>query len=463
MKKLLAISIAGVVGLGGLILPNAFKENCLVLKVANWAEYIDEGSEEDGTNHMVDDFETWYEQQTGKKIRVEYCIADDNETLYNMIKMGDHFDLVCPSEYMIMKLVEENRVQKLPLSFFNPTIETNYYAKNVSPFIKETFEKNTIGEEKWSDYAAGYMWGTTGFVYNPNLVEETDVQVWDVFRNLNYAQKITAKNNVRDTYFVGLAMYYDADLRDLKARYERGNITKEYYQAELKWRMNDSSAETMNKVHPILKELAGNLYGFETDEGKTKMLTGDLAINYQWSGDGVYIIDCAEYGEDEKSPLPEEKAVYLNYAIPETVSNLWFDGWTLMKDCKDVEAATMFINFLSRPDNAVRNMQYIGYTSCIGSDTVFEDFVLEYYEAGEDCEETAEYDLNYYFNRNYVEGDESTKDNTYVFSADATQLKRQLFTQYPLEEDLVRCVAMEYFNSDANTRANMMWSDVTFL
>ena len=39
-------------------------------------------------NSLVEDFEIWYQEVTGKPIRVEYCIADDNEILYNMIKMG---------------------------------------------------------------------------------------------------------------------------------------------------------------------------------------------------------------------------------------------------------------------------------------------------------------------------------------------------------------------------------------
>ena len=91
MKKLIAIAAAGIIGLTGLTLTNFISDPRPVLKVANWAEYIDGG---DANSPLIRDFEEWYKQQTGKEIRVEYCIADDNETLYNMIKMGDHFDLV---------------------------------------------------------------------------------------------------------------------------------------------------------------------------------------------------------------------------------------------------------------------------------------------------------------------------------------------------------------------------------
>ena len=107
MKKLIAIAVAGAVGLSGLVISNFAQDNRPVLKVANWAEYIDPGDSEEDINSLVEDFEIWYQEVTGKPIRVEYCIADDNEILYNMLKMGDHFDLICPSEYMLMKLAAE--------------------------------------------------------------------------------------------------------------------------------------------------------------------------------------------------------------------------------------------------------------------------------------------------------------------------------------------------------------------
>lgn len=458
MKKVIAIALAGAVGLTGLICTTFIGDNRPVLKVANWAEYIAPGDEE--TLGLVEEFEIWYEEQTGKRIRVEYCTADDNEILYNMIKMGDHFDLICPSEYMLMKLAAENRLQKLPESFYDTSIETNYYAINVSPYIKNVFDNGKLNDDSsWSEYAAGYMWGTTGFVYNPQSVNEDDVKTWNVFTNSQYYKKITAKNNIRDTYFTGLAMYYEDTLQDLKLKYETGVIQYDEYQSELSLLMNDTSPETMSGVKQKLMAMTDNLYGFETDEGKNDTIAGKITVNYQWSGDAVYIMDSAEYG-DEETEVTEP--LLLNYCIPETVSNLWFDGWTLTKDCKDVEAATMFINFLSMPENAVRNMQYIGYTSCIGSETVFNDFVLDYYEAEEDDENAKNYDLNYFFNPSYNRDDPSTIDEKYIFRAPEDQFKRQLFAQYPMEKDLVRCVAMQYFDSDANSRANSMWSDITF-
>ena len=88
-------------------------------------------------------------------------------------------------------------------------------------------------------------------------------------------------------------------------------------------------------------------------------MTGKVVLNMQWSGDGVYTMDEAE-----------KDGIELSYAVPEEGSNLWFDGFCMMKngisgDAKKKQAAQAFINYISRPDNVIRNMYYVGYTSVI--------------------------------------------------------------------------------------------------
>ncbi|MBQ4269544.1 MAG: hypothetical protein IJB97_07855, partial [Clostridia bacterium] len=68
----------------------------------------------------------------------------------------------------------------------------------------------------------------------------------------------------------------------------------------------------------------------------------------------------------------------------------------------------------------------------------------------EDDETALTYDLSYYFGEGFS------------IQTPSEQLDRQLFAQYPLESTLAHCVAMQYFDRDANTRANLMWSDITF-
>lgn len=414
-----------------------------VLRVASWAEYIDEGGEDgyiENSKPLYEDFEDWYYEQTGEKIRVDYIELSDNEEMYNKINLGNSYDLLCPSEYMIMKLAAEDLIQPFPESFFDTSVETNYYAKNVSPYIENIFRSNTIAgtDSTWADYAAGYMWGTTGFVFNPEKVNAEDMTTWTAFTNSAYNKKITAKNNVRDSYFSGLGIYYEADLLDLKNQLTAGTLSLSDYQAELARLMNDTSSETMGEIETILKSVKKNIQGFETDEAKNDFIAGNIDISYQWSGDAVYIMDEVE----------AESEIACSYSIPEAASNLWFDGWVLMKDA-NVDAATMFVNYVSRPDNVVRNMYYIGYTSCVAGEEVF-DYVAETYGAEENDNTAVSYDLKYFFGDN----------EKYILSTPSEQLTRQLFAQYPDEKTMQRCVVMQYFNEDANTRANLLWQNV---
>lgn len=439
MKKRIALALAALLAASVPLSLSSCSQKVTVLRIASWEEYIDEGGDDsyiEGSNDLVTDFERWYEETYQEKIRVAYIPLQDNEQMYAQIdKFGRHYDLLCPSEYMIMKLAAENRLEKFPEAFFDTSVDTNYYAQNVLPYIKDVFTSNTIGNATWWEYAAGYMWGTTGFIYNQNTVTDANaVKSWNVYFNENYS--ISAKNNVRDSYFAGLGMYYE---QEILSSMDPNSPT---FNSDLTKKMNDVSPEVMSKVEKLLIDMKkkSNFWGFETDNAKSYLLSGDIDISYQWSGDAVYIMDEAE---SEELQTPQT----YGYCIPEAASNLWFDGWVMMKGANQ-KAATAFVNFVSRPDNVVRNMYYIGYTSCVGGQEVF-DYVCETYGAEEDDETAVDYDLSHYFGPGHS------------LSTPLEQTSRQLFAQYPDAESLKRCCIMQYFNAETNKRANTLWKNVS--
>ena len=431
------------------------ENDTIVLRVCNWEEYIDEGGWEDdevidldsgdifGENSMIQDFEQWYQDTYGKKVRVEYSTFGTNEELYSQLNLGNVYDLVCPSDYMIMKLLKEDKLEPLSKEFFDAENENNYYVKGVSPYINGVFEENKIDGKPWVDYAAGYMWGITGMVYNPEEVTEEEASTWTILENPKFYRQVTIKDNVRDAYFPTLAILNRDQLLDPSFRNSAN------YETQLSAIMNDTRKETIDEAEEKLKEIRANVYSFETDSGKADMVTGKVVANLQWSGDGVYALDQAE-----------EDGFYLDWAVPEECTNLWFDGWVMLKsgigqDAAKKQAAEAFINFLSRPDNAVRNMYYIGYTSAIAggdSDVIF-DYLDWTYGAEEDEEDTIEYPVGYFFS-----GDNSDED--YVITAPAEQAHRQLSAQYPSEEEISRSAVMLYFDDEGNKNINQMWINV---
>jgi len=70
------------------------------LYVYNWGEYIDES--------VIDEFEA----ETG--IHVTYDLFETNEEMYPVIEAGAvSYDAVCPSDYMIQKMVENGLLAEI--------------------------------------------------------------------------------------------------------------------------------------------------------------------------------------------------------------------------------------------------------------------------------------------------------------------------------------------------------------
>lgn len=425
----------------------------IILRVSNWEEYIDLGEWDEGSEITLDngaviygerplyeDFEDWYYECYGRKVKVEYSTSGTNEELYNLLTMGDVYDLICPSEYMIMKLMTEGWLQPYSESFYDTSIEENYYARGVSPYIKKTMDSNEINGESWGKYAACYMWGVTGMLYNSDVITESEAGTWKAYDNPKLYKQLTLKDNVRDTYFTALGImkadkFMDPDFKN-----------SEDYHYRLSSEMNDTSPETISEAEDMLSDLVPRVYSMETDSGKTDLLSGKIAANYQWSGDAAYIIN--EAGEDSG----------LKFAVPKECTNLWFDGWVMLEkgingDSEKQHAAEAFVNFMSRPDNAVRNMEYIGYTSSISGgddDTVYE--YIKYRFEPEDMDaRTMQYPLGYFFSGN-------ADDSNYIVNTDTRYADGgELYARYPTQDVMNRSVVMQYFDTDANHAINQMW------
>lgn len=465
VMTMICVSSLMLFGCGG---GTASAAETIILRVSSWEEYIDEGEWDledaielsDGSiicpqNSMLDDFEKWFYETYNRKVKVEYSTFGTNEELYNQMSMGDVYDLVCPSEYMIMKLMAEDMLVPFSEKFYDTDIEENYYAKSVSPYIRNVFDKLAIGGKMLGQYAAGYMWGTLGIVYNPDIITAEEAAHWNLLLVDKYSKQITIKDSVRDAYFAGNSIYNETLINSDEF------VNSDTYKEKLNEILNATDKETIDAVEDILSKIKNNVYSFETDSGKADMVTGKVVANQQWSGDAVYTLDQAE-----------EDGVILCYSAPEEATNLWFDGWCMLKagvgSNEDKRlAAEAFVNFVSRPDNAVRNMCYIGYTSVIsgGDDsTIFDyinyNFAQDEEEAISEGIETVEYLVGYFFTGDFIDAQTDADKKKYTIIAPEEQTRRQLFAQYPTEDVMKRSIVMEYFDKSENELINQMWLNV---
>ena len=331
MKKIL-IAIALVLALAG-----CSEDRSQVLKVYNWADYIDED--------LLDEFEQWYEEETGEKVEIIYQTFDINETMLSKIELGhEDYDVVCPSDYIIERMLKNDLLLPLDRNFG----ETEDYISNVAPYISDKLGQIEENGRNARDYSVGYMWGTVGLIYNPKYIAEEHVSSWDVLRNPAYSGKVLMKDAFRDVYTAFLVA-----------------LNKEAIDAgekSLETLTYDTSDESIALVEEYLNSFRDGVCGWEADFGKEQM-TKELAwINLSWSGDAQWAIDeAAEIGME------------LKYNIPETGSVIWFDGWVIPKYARNVKAANYFINFMCKPENALRNMDMTGYVSAIGGDMILEN------------------------------------------------------------------------------------------
>ena len=353
MKKIFAFLACLLLSLQALSL--SAKDRKDILKVYNWSDYIAEG--------VIEDFEAWYKEQTGEEIEVVYMTFDVNEAMLSKIEKGhEDYDLVCPSDYIIERMLNNGLLLPLDMSVLGDT--PNYIAANRSPYIEQMFRSINPNIDA-NDYSVAYMWGTTGIIYNPVFVTKEEASTWDVIRNPKFAGKILIKDAPRDVYGPVLIYLKQKELAS-------GETT-------LQELMYDSSEESLELVKDYLLQCKSGVYGWEADLGKEHMTKNRAWVSLNWSGDAVWAIEEAA-----------AVGVELDYIVPEEGSTVWFDGWVIPKYAKNTKAATFFINFMCRPDIAIRNMEETGYVASNAAPEVLDSQIDESLEP---------IDLSYFFGR----------------------------------------------------------------
>ena len=352
MKRILHISLL-IAALLCITTTTYAADRAHTLKVYNWADYIDES--------LLDEFVIWYKEQTGEEVEIIYQLFDINEVMLAKLEKGhEDFDVVCPSEYIIDRMLANDMLLPINRDFGT----TPDYTSLVSPFFVEQLAKFDQDGKQANDYAVGYMWGTTGILYNPKFVTDEEADSWGIIWDERFNSKVLMKDAYRDIYGCMLMYGYYQDILD-------GKVTRQ----EL---MNNTSDEAIDTVEVLLKSAKQNIAGWEVDFGKEMMTKEKAYINVSWSGDAVWAIE-------EAAAIGME----LRYHVPREGSNVWFDGWVIPKYAVNTKAAAYFINFMCMPENALRNMDEIGYVSVVASPEILEakiDSTLEEYS-----------DLTYFF------------------------------------------------------------------
>ncbi len=383
------------------------------LKVLNWADYIDED--------VKAGFEQWYFEQTGEKVELVYEMFDINETALTKIEVGhEDYDVFCPSEYIIERMLKKDLLIPIQKELIPDSI---YYFDNISPFVTAKFQQMAPSEDvNVSDYTVGYMWGTTGFIYNPQFVEREELTSWAAVLNPKFENRILMKDAFRDVYSV-LVLYAYAD------QIEAGEVSRD----EL---VRDITPERVEAVKQVLLQAKKQISGWEVDFGKEEMTKGKTWLNLSWSGDAQFAIEEAA-----------EMGVALDYIVPQEGSNVWFDGWVIPKYAKNVKAATYFIDYMCKAENALANMTEIGYVSCAGGENAA-PIILADQNDEEAWPETV--DASYFFGEESIEVDGEALDPHAL----------HLNPVYYADKSIIDRCALMHDAGDAQEMLLEMWNEI---
>lgn len=267
------------------------------LYVYNWGEYIDR------------DVIKLFEDETG--INVVYNEFEQNEDMYPIIKTGAvAYDVVCPSDYMIQKMIEEDLLQEI--NYDNvPNI------KNIDP----TYLKSAEDFDPGNKYSVPYCWGTVGILYNKTMVDEP-IDSWSALFDEKYSNDILMIDSVRDAFMIALS--------------------------SLGYDINTTNETELNEARDLLKNQYPLVQAYVIDQVRDKMIGEEAAIGVIYSGEAIYT-----QRENEN----------LEYVVPKEGSNVWIDGWVIPKNAENKENAEAWINFMCREDIALKNFEFITYST----------------------------------------------------------------------------------------------------
>lgn len=359
------------------------------LVVYNWADYIYDYEQ---------DFKDYYKERTGKNIQITYVTFDTNETMLTRLKKGDsNVDVVCPSEYAIQQLIENDML--MPMYYFNEEMYTESFGNTVSGYVhnadniedgviqkvKETFgdiEIKKTGERvSMVDYFVPYMYGTLGILYNKYAFMEMGIYDEEIMNKANWGiffnddgdgnilhegltGNILMKDSIRDSYAATIFYILERGmLNDLPNADKYANMSA----GEL---INAVDDDLLEIVRDVLIEQKDQLFGYEVDFGKDDLLMGNAIVDLAWSGDAMYAVE-----ESWNDDLGEDGDYELAYYVPHSAGNLWLDGWVVPKshNPNHLNAIKLFINFLNTPSAAAQNFMEIGYTPAIKPEALLND------------------------------------------------------------------------------------------
>jgi len=184
-------------------------------------------------------------------------------------------------------------------------------------------------------YAAPYMWGTTGFMYNVDMVLERMPDA-----PLDSARMLFDPQVTRRLPDCGITWLDEA------------STVIPLVMLYLGYSPHSIDEDELAEAEAVLKSVRPDIRYISSGMGLNDMGNRDVCVAMAWSGDYIQAQNRAdEVGAD----------VRLAYTVPKEGTVMWFDNLLIPADAPHPENAHLFLDFLMRPDVIARISEHTGY------------------------------------------------------------------------------------------------------
>ncbi|MBC7283845.1 extracellular solute-binding protein [Hoeflea sp.] len=271
------------------------------------------------SNYFAPELLERYEKETGTKVNID-SFASEEDLLAKLQAGGGGYDVIFPGTTTLGVMVEKGMLAKIDVSQME-----NF--KNLLPAF------TTIAGDEDRAYSAPYMWGTTGFTYDPAMVEGGPLEEsWkEIFEPRDGLKgNIAMLNEMSDVW--NAAAYYTG-------------VSK----------CTEDPAEAQ-KILDVLMAQKPHVKLYSNDGTIDRMIAGEVAVHMQWNG--------AAHRVKEKKP----DAVYV---YPKEGTTFWTDVIAVPKDAPNLEEAKKFVNWMMSPEVAAIASNYTGYSNAVAGSGEF--------------------------------------------------------------------------------------------
>jgi spermidine/putrescine transport system substrate-binding protein len=245
--------------------------------------------------------------ETENNCKLQIDTFDSNEAMYAKLTAGaTGYDVLVPSSYMVKTLVRENKLLTLDQAKI-PNIK----------FVDAAYLKHALDPSM--KHSVPYMMAPTCLAWLGSKVSNP-VASYSMFDRADLKGRITLLDDMREV--LGAAL------------------------RSLGFPLNSKDAGQLAKAAEVAKRWKKNIAKFDNEQYKSGIASGEFHLVQGYAGD---LFQVAEENQDIVIKIPMEGTAFS------------CDDLCIPKDAKSPDLAHRFINFVTKPENAARNMEFIAY------------------------------------------------------------------------------------------------------